>query len=115
MNTESCWLLSDAALCRRLLNFLFTQSQLHSCELEICVLKGQAIVSGRVASWQQERILTGCCQRVAGIREVVSDISVSAEAESLPVSLNGSNNLPPTASDLQSFSRPIRPRLPGKY
>lgn len=76
MSTKTCWLLSDAALCRRLLNFLFTQSQLHSCELEIRVFNGEAIVSGCVASWQQERILTGCCQRVAGIREVVSHITV---------------------------------------
>lgn len=76
MNTDSCWLLSDVALRHRLLNFLFTQSQLHSCELEVRVLNGEAIVSGHVTSWQQERILTGCCQRVAGIRKVVSDISV---------------------------------------
>jgi len=76
MNTDSCWLLSDVALRHRLLNFLFTQSQLHSCELEVRVLNGEAIVSGYVTSWRQERILTGCCQRVAGIREVVSHITV---------------------------------------
>ena len=61
---------------RRIRNFLASRNFPALRRLEISVSDGQAIISGMVSTYHEKQLATSCCQRVAGVLEVINQIEV---------------------------------------
>lgn len=67
---------ADSDLERRIVTFLLERG-LHSLRcLEVEVHGGLAVIRGNVRTYHEKQLATCCCQRVAGVLQVVNDVRV---------------------------------------
>lgn len=67
---------ADRELECRVKNFLEELNLPALCDLEVEVRNGAAVVSGRVSTFYQKQLATSCCQRVAGVLNVINEVRV---------------------------------------
>ncbi len=67
---------SDRNLQRRIVNFLRERSVSGLRQLEVEVCNGVAVIKGRVRTYYEKQLATCCCQRVAGVLEVINNVEV---------------------------------------
>ncbi|MFO0816770.1 MAG: BON domain-containing protein [Pirellulales bacterium] len=66
----------DGELERRLISFL-TERQIPSLRrVSVAVKNGIVTLSGQVRSFYERQLCLACCQRVAGVRQLVDQIEV---------------------------------------
>jgi carbon storage regulator len=68
---------ADCELERRLKSFLEGLSLPALRDLEIEVRDGAAVITGRVRTFYHKQLATSCCQRVAGILNVLNQVQVT--------------------------------------
>lgn len=66
----------DRELEEKIRNFLDGRNYPALRQLDIEVEAGKAIVSGIVPTFHEKQVATSCCQRVAGVFEVINNIKV---------------------------------------
>lgn len=67
---------SDSLVANRIRQFLISRNRPDLRGLGIKVQGQTAVVTGRVSSFHAKQLATACCQRVAGVREVLNQIVV---------------------------------------
>lgn len=67
---------TDQDIERRIRNFLQSRNYPALRALEISVESGRAIVTGSVGTFHEKQMATSCCQRVAGVLDVINQIEV---------------------------------------
>ena len=79
MDTETTTLACeerDRDLEGRIRNFLGGRSFSGLRDLDVRVSDGTVYLSGKVGSFHEKQIATSCCQRVAGVYDIVNDVGV---------------------------------------
>ncbi len=84
---------ADRDLERRITCFLYGRNlpALRRLETEVC--NGVAIVEGQVWSYYEKQLVTCCCQRVAGVLQVVNRVRVSGPDDDSSASQDSSGNV----------------------
>ena len=67
---------ADSELQRRIVNFLFERGPTSLRHLETEVRGGVVVITGRVRTYYEKQLATCCCQRVAGVFEVINEVRV---------------------------------------
>jgi len=80
----------DRELACRVKNFLEGLNLPALCDLEVDVRNGAAVVSGRVSTFYQKQLATSCCQRVAGVLNVINEVRVMDSRRIAETSEDGS-------------------------
>jgi len=75
MEAEVC---TDGDLKRRVSNFLATRQHARLLRLDVDVNDGIVTLQGRLASFYEKQLALSCCQRVAGVRQLVDEVEVVA-------------------------------------
>jgi carbon storage regulator len=68
---------ADRHLERRLKSFLEGLSLPALRDLEVEVQNGAAVITGRVRTFYQKQLAASCCQRVAGVLNVLNEVRVT--------------------------------------
>ena len=76
----------DRDLQRRIVNFLHEKGPPNLRYLEVEVRTGVATVKGQVRTYYEKQLATCCCQRVAGVLQIVNDVKVVERHSRPPVS-----------------------------
>ena len=76
----------DGDLQRRIVNFLLDRGPANLRRLEVEVRGGVAMVKGQVRTYYEKQLATSCCQRVAGVLQIVNDVEVVERHSQSPVS-----------------------------
>lgn len=66
---------NEMALRRRVENFLQSRG-VDSQRLQVDVRGSTVILSGRLPSLRVQEVCEGCCRRVPGVRDVISEVDV---------------------------------------
>ena len=74
---------ADSDLRRRIVNFLFERGPTSLGHLETEVHGGVAVITGRVHTYYEKQLATCCCQRVAGVLEVINEVRVVEPASAV--------------------------------
>jgi len=72
---------ADHELERRIRNFLGGLSLPALRDLELEVRNGAAVITGRVRTFYEKQLATSCCQRVAGVLNVLNEVQVANSSE----------------------------------
>lgn len=66
----------DRDLETRIRTFLATRSMPGLRSLDVSVDGGRVVIAGRVQTFYEKQVATSCCQRVAGVLEVLNEVDV---------------------------------------
>ncbi len=66
----------DAELMERITTFLHQRNETPLRQLQVDVCDGRVTIAGVVQSFYQKQMAGHCCQRVAGVRHVVNNVTV---------------------------------------
>ncbi|MFO0868970.1 MAG: BON domain-containing protein [Pirellulales bacterium] len=69
---------ADGELQRQVLDFLFQRQMPALRSIQVAVCNGIVTLRGRVRSFYERQLCLSCCQRVAGVRQLVDQIEVAA-------------------------------------
>lgn len=67
----------DRQLERRIRNFLQGLNLPAFRDMEVAVRNGAAVITGRVGTFYHKQLATSCCQRVAGVQNVLNEVRVT--------------------------------------
>lgn len=68
---------ADCDLLQRIRSFLVGRNYPALQDLDVEVYQGAVVISGSVESFHEKQLATNCCQRVAGVLQVINNISVT--------------------------------------
>ena len=66
----------DEDLKRRIVIFLFQRNEPALRRVDVEVSSGRVVIRGRMASFYQKQLCLSCCQRVAGVLQIVDEVEV---------------------------------------
>ena len=67
---------NDAELKERICTFLHQRGEIPLKKLRVDVCDGHVVIAGRVRTYYQKQLAGHCCQRVAGVRNLVNNVTV---------------------------------------